>query len=103
MDLYNKLTVGEEGRIGSELSTRLTENQETQLRFAASRNAEPSKGVAISWLLLEQKSDRSISIKKRPLDYLMMFREFLIFSAVVLHKEKHLAIRASKPKRSLLG
>ena len=60
----NKLTAGEEGGIGGELSTRLTENQETQLRFAASRNAEPLKGVTISWLLLEQKSDRSISIKK---------------------------------------
>ena len=62
--MTEKVNSREEGGIGSELSTRLRENQETQLRFAASRNAEPPKGVTISWLLLEQKSDRSISIKK---------------------------------------
>ena len=47
----NKLIVGEEGGIGSELSTSLTEDQATQ-------------GMTVSWLLLEQKSDRAIPNKK---------------------------------------
>ena len=60
----NKLIVDEEGRIGSELSTRLTKDQLTQLKYATSRKAETPKGVAVSWLLMEQKSDRSIPNKK---------------------------------------
>ncbi len=68
----NKLIVGEEGRIGSELSTRLTKDQLTQLKFATSRKAETPKGVTVSWLLLEHKSDRSIpnikAIAKLPTD-----------------------------------
>ena len=60
----NKLIAGEKGRIGSELSTRFTKDQATHLKFAASRKAETPKGVAVSWLLMEQKSDRSIPNKK---------------------------------------
>ena len=60
----NKLIVGEDGRIGSELSTGLTKDQATQLKFAASRKAETPKGVAVSWLLMEQKSGGSIPNKK---------------------------------------
>ncbi len=60
----NKLIVGEDGRIGSELSIRLAKDQATHLKFAASRKAETPKGVAVSWSLMEQKSDRSIPNKK---------------------------------------
>ncbi|MAN69027.1 MAG: hypothetical protein CMP88_06025 [Gammaproteobacteria bacterium] len=48
----------------AKLSTRLTKDQATQLKFATSRKAETPKGVAVSWLLMEQKSDRSIPNKK---------------------------------------
>ena len=98
----NNLKVGEAGGIGSELSTRLTEDQVTQLRFATSRSAEPPAGMNVSRLKFALESRRSVK-KKRSLGYLLMLREFLIFSAVVLHKEKHLAIRASKPQLPLLG
>ena len=60
----SKLIVGEKGRIGSELSTRFTKDHATQLKFSTSRKAETPKGVAVSWLLMEQKSDRSIPNKK---------------------------------------
>jgi len=59
-----RLIAGEDGRIGSELSIRLTEDQATHLKFATSRKAETPKGVAVSWLLMEQKSDRAIPNKK---------------------------------------
>ena len=48
----------------AKLSTRLTKDQATQLKFATSRKAETPKGVAVSCLLMEQKSDRSIPNKK---------------------------------------
>ena len=60
----SKLIVREEGRIGSEPSARLTGDQATHLKFATSRKAETPKGVAVSWLLMEQRSDRSIPNKK---------------------------------------
>ena len=60
----SKSIVSEDGRIGSELSTRLTKDQTTYLKFATSRKVETPKGVAVSWLLMDQKSDRSIPNKK---------------------------------------
>ena len=64
MICLTRLIAGEDGRIGREPSIRLTEDQATHLKFATSRKAETPKGVTASWLLLKQRSDRSIPNKK---------------------------------------
>ena len=60
----NKLKVGGEGGIGSELSSRLVEDPATHLNFATSRSAEPPEDMNVSWLPMKLESDRSICNKK---------------------------------------